>query len=273
MNEVIMLILAGCSAGLIAGLFGVGGGVVMVPVLYSVLGLTADEQMNASLMHIALATSLATIFATAISSVLAHAKRGAVNWSWFKRMVPGLMLGAVAGSQVAHYLDTDSLRLVFGVFELLLGITMLRPKAAVSGQSMKPLATWVLATASFAIGKISAIAGIGGGTLSVPFLSKLGFKMQHAVATSAAFGIPIALFGAIGYVVAGWDVAGLPANSLGYINMPAMFALIIGSVFVAPLGARLAHAITAEKLRFMFAILLIVMGIKMLLGDFLFTLL
>lgn len=263
-------------AGFVAGLFGVGGGVVMVPILYWVLGSMTQVVPTNYVMHMALATSLATIFVTALSSVRAHHQRGAVQWYWVRCMAPGLVVGSLIGTQIANWLNTEILRTLFGVFEILLGLTMLRPKRGDAGPAdqasninVSPIVMVVLA--GF-IGKVSALAGIGGGTLSVPLLHKFGMRMQYAVATSAACGVPIALAATLGYIVSGQSVTELPEASIGYVYLPAMLTLIVGSVLVAPLGARLAHAISPGQLRFWFSILLIVMGINMLLGDFLSSL-
>ncbi len=247
----------GVFAGLLAGLFGVGGGLVIVPVLFWVFG----TQSFSNIMHLAVGTSLATIIVTGLSSVWAHHKRGAVDWQIVKALAPGLIIGSLLGAVVADQLPTHALQRVFGVFECLIGLQMLlatryQPHFAQPGTS-------VFVGAGVVIGLISALLGIGGGTLTVPFLIWVSVTMTMAVATSAACGIPIAAAGAVGFVVMGWNEATLPEYSTGYIYWPAFAGIAIISVLFAPLGARLAHQWPTDKLKKAFALLLFAVGLRM----------
>ena len=259
--DVLLYLLTGAFAGFSAGLFGIGGGLIIVPVLYFVFsaqGIAAD-----SVMHSALATSLASIVFTSVSSTLAHHKKHAVIWPLVWRLAPGIVTGAWLGGMAAARLDTAVLKPVFAVFELLVALHLLRRASPV--QQRTPLQNPVAVGGGLTIGFISAIVGIGGGTLTVPFLHWHNIAMRHAVATSAACGLPIALFGAAAYVVSGWQ-ANLPVPSLGYVNLPALGFIVITSYLCAPLGARLAHHLPEQRLKMAFALFLLALSMKMLLG-------
>lgn len=267
---IIALLAAGCVAGLIAGLFGVGGGVVMVPVLFTLFSLVGIPASHT--MQIALGTSLATIAITAISSARAHHQRGAVNWQIFWRMTPALALGALLGAQIADQISSNALKIAFILGEFAIAFVMWR--AANQAQHalrtqpalLKPPAVGI---AGLGVGCISALGGIGGGTLNVPYLSKGGLAMQSAVGTAAAMGFPIALFGAAGLIFAGLGNASLTDTSyIGYLHWPAWLSLVIGAVIVAPQGAKLAHALPASTLKRYFAIFLVCMGIWMSIAEF-----
>lgn len=260
MNEWLAYTLLGAFAGVLAGLFGVGGGLVIVPVL-AWLFLHAGIE-PAVIMHLAVGTSLATIVFTSISSVYAHHRRGAVQWRAFAQLSPGIVIGAWLGAVIADSLPSGNLRVIFGVFELLVATQMgfglkVSPHRTLPGNSGMALAGGV-------IGTISAIVGIGGGTMTVPFLQWCNVEMRKAVATSAACGLPIAVAGAMGFVVSGWDESGLPALSSGYLYWPALGGIVVASMLFAPLGARLAHSLPAAQLKRYFALFLAFLGIKML---------
>jgi hypothetical protein len=213
-------------------------------------------------MQIALGTSLATIILTAVSSVRAHHARRAVLWPVVARLTPGIMLGALLGAWVAHQLNGDALRVIFGVFALSVALQMaLGAKPAPQRQLPGAGGT---GAAGGAIGFASAIVGIGGGSLTVPFLIYCNVAMRHAVATSAAVGLPIALAGAAGFVWNGWGVAGRPEWSVGYVYVPALAGIASASILFAPLGARLAHTLPADRLKRVFALLLAALGLRML---------
>lgn len=256
----ITLLLLGAAAGLLAGLLGVGGGLVIVPVLAL---LFADHNF-AHAMHLAIGTSLATIIFTSISSVYAHHRRGAVLWQQFRRLTPGIVVGALIGSVIADLMAGDSLRLVFAIFELSVAAQMgfgLRPDAhrGIPGSG-------AMSTAGGLIGSVSAVVGIGGGTMTVPFLVWYNVKMQQAVATAAAVGLPIAVGGTAGFAWRGWGEVGLPEYSLGYIYLPALLGVVLTSVLFAPLGARIAHALPGVLLKRVFALFLTGLGLRMLFG-------
>ena len=251
----------GVVAGLAAGLLGVGGGLIIVPVLiyaFSGLGFSPDV-----LTHMAVGTSLATIIITSAGSVYQHHKKGAVLWPVLTWFALGLAAGALGGAKLADVINGRVLQMLFGGFAILIAIQMAvgaKPKASRELPG-KPGLTLVGAF----IGAISAIFGIGGGSLSVPFLTWCNVKMQQAVGTSSAGGMPIAIAGALGFVLTGWDEA-TPVYSVGYVYLPALVGIAVTSVLFAQIGAKLAHRLPAATLKKIFAGLLVVVGAKLLLG-------
>jgi uncharacterized protein len=262
MEALLVFAATGAIAGLLAGLFGVGGGLIMVPALAFVLpGLGVGP---AVVMQVAIGTSLAVISATSVSSTLAHHRRDGVLWPAFRLIAPGLAAGALAGALVAHWTPGQVLQRIVGTGAVLVSLQMaldLRPAAA--RDLPGPVG---LFGAGAVIGALSSLIGIGGGSLTVPFLSWRGVAMRQAVGTAAACGVPIAWAGAAGFVAAGWDVAGRPDYSLGYVSLGAFAGLAVASVLVAPLGARLAHRLPPRMLKRAFAALLLVIGLSLLLG-------
>ena len=249
----------GAVGGILAGLMGIGGGIVIVPALYF---LFAWQDFPAEhLMQLAVATSLATIIFTAIASTRAHHQRGAVDWPAVFGMGPGIVLGAVAGGLLARSVSSEWLRVLFGVFEIAVALQI--------GLGAKPAASRVLPgrvgklIAGAMIGSLSALLGIGGGTLTVPFLLWCNVTIHRAVATSAACGLPIALTGALTMMASGWGLSGLPDYSLGYVYWPAAVAIVVASFLAAPLGARLAHALPVMTLKRVIAVLLAIVGLRM----------
>lgn len=254
-------VLLGIVAGLTAGLFGIGGGLIIVPVLavlFSEQGFPAELVMVMSV-----ATSLATIIFTSLSSVLAHHRLGSVLWDKVFGLGPGIMAGAAVGAVVADYISADVLRFIFVIFLLYVGVQMafqLKPKAGEVKQS-KGLDFGVAGT----IGLMSSILGIGGGTLIVPFLVYCQYSMRNAVAIASACGLPIAVAGTVSYAVLGLNTFQLPEWSLGYIYIPSFLGIVLTSIYTAPIGAKLAHKLPAEKLKRYFSLLLFVMAAKLML--------
>ncbi len=253
--------LAACGlfSGLVAGLFGIGGGAVIVPVLYflfSGLGYDATAQ------HVAVATSLATIVLTSARSVMAHNKRGAVDWGIIRTWSPWIVLGAGMGMLAASQISGTALTLLFGIVAFLLAAQLFfgRPGWRL-GENMPVGIT--RAGLGTGIGGLSALMGIGGGTFGVSLMTVFGRPMHTAVATGAGFGISIGLPAALAAIPAGWDVAARPPFSLGYVNLPAFILISVFTVLMAPVGARLAHALDAERLKKLFAILLVVVAVRM----------
>lgn len=258
----LIYLITGVFAGLIAGMLGLGGGVVIVPILFiifSQLALAPDATMQ-----LAVGTSLATIVFTSISSALTHYKLGNVQVKTFATLTPGIIVGALIGAAVADSLPTDTLRRSFGLFEMLVALQI--------GLGLKPPARFRLPgqlgliLAGVMIGFISAIMGIGGGSLTVPFLIFCHVAMKQAVGTSSACGLPIAIAGVIGFVVMGLDRPDLPEWSLGYVYLPAAAGILITSVLFAPLGAKLADRLPVATLKRSFALVLGLIGLKMFLG-------
>lgn len=262
MDVILIYLLAGTFAGLIAGLFGVGGGLIIVPVLVFLFTRQGFDQEY--LVHLAVGTSLATIVFTSISSVYAHHRRGAVVWIVFWQLTPGIVIGALIGAVVADWMPSIVLRRFFAVFEWLVAIQLLlntqsKPSRRVPGRA------GLFGTGGL-IGVVSSIVGIGGGTMTVPFLVWCNVTMQKAVATSSACGLPIAIAGAIGFVFLGWETTGDMTWALGYLYLPAMLGIVAASVIFAPLGARLAHYLPADKLKRLFGIFLLILGSYMFLS-------
>lgn len=253
-------LITGAVAGLLAGLFGVGGGLVMVPIMALILNW--QQFPTEILMQVAIGTSLAVIALTSLSSTRAHHVRGGVDWPALRALVPGLLAGALLGAWTAHVLSGVVLARIVGFGALAVALKMwfeAEPRAL----ARLPGAAG-LAGAGGVIGWASALIGIGGGSLSVPFLRLCGMDMRRAVGTAAAAGIPIAWAGAAGFVWSGWGLEALPDGQFGYISLPGFAALAVASVLVAPLGARLAHALPQRVLQRAFALLLAVIGSTML---------
>ena len=258
----VLLVPVGAVAGFFAGLFGIGGGVVTVVVL--VVLLPRLGVASGSIMHVALGTSLAAIIMTSISSTLAHHRRGAVRWVVVAKLAPAVAAGALAGGVVAHHIPDRALRILFGVFLFWVAVRLWR-RAAQRVATRLP-DSGVLAGVGAGIGVLSAWTGIGGGSLSGPFLMSRGVPAAQAVATSAAVGFPLAMAGALGYVASGWGRAELPALSLGYVYWPGALVLGLAAMFIAPLGARLAHALPDRALKTAYAALLAVAALRVMLG-------
>ena len=262
MTEIILYLMTGAAAGLSAGLLGIGGGLIIVPILYFIF--SQQPVPPEHVMHMALATSLATIIVTSLSSARAHHKRGAVLWPIVFSLSPGIIIGAWVGAMLASALASDVLRPVFGVFELLVAIHLLVNYTP--GTHTTSISRVRSLTGGTVIGTISSIVGIGGGTLTVPFLLWHNISIRNAVASSAACGFPIAMAGTAAFIVSGWHTPGLPGYSLGYVNLSAFAMIIITSIITAPLGAGLAHRLPEKTLRILFALFLCALGIRMLLA-------
>lgn len=257
MNEVLLIYLGiGALAGVLAGLLGVGGGLVFVPALFYCFRLLGFDQTL--LLHLALGTSLASILFISISSIRAHHRRGAVLWPLVLRLAPGIMAGTLLGALAADQLSTLWLQRFFGLFAITVGLQMLLA-AQTSGHFELP-GRLGQSLAGAVIGLVSALVGIGGGSLTVPFLTTCRISIREAVATSSACGLPIALAGTAGYLWVGWGNPLLPPLSLGYIHWPA---LAVTGVLFAPLGAHLAHTLPTRLLKRFFGFLLLVLGLRM----------
>lgn len=260
LGEAAAYLLLGAVAGILAGLLGVGGGLIIVPVLAALfIAQGVDTQI---IMHLALGTSLASILITSISSVISHHKKRAVVWSQVFKLSLGILFGAWCGGLIAGLLSSEFLKPLFALFELLVAAYMLygyRPEAPQKAPSLLNFNI-----SGSLIGFISSLVGIGGGTMSVPWLMWHGSSIHKAIATSAAIGFPIALSGSISYLYTGWQHTHLPEYSIGYIYLPALLGIAISSVIFAPLGAALAHRLDVQKLKKIFACLLIALAIYLL---------
>lgn len=261
-SELLTYLLTGAVAGLMAGLLGIGGGLVIVPAL--ALLFASQGFAGATLMHYAVGTSLATIVLTSVSSLLAHHRRGSVLWHAVRGMVPGIVIGALAGAWLAKQVSSSGLALFFGMFEILVALQLLVGRQPAAHRSLPGPAA--LAVAGSLIGAVSAVLGIGGGTLTVPFLLWNRVDIRAAVGTAAACGLPIALAGAAGFVITGPGVAAQPDWSSGFVYWPAVAGIVLASVPLAPLGARLAHYLPRQVLQRAFAVFLVLVGMKMIGG-------
>ncbi len=261
MEHLFLFLLLGFSAGILAGLFGVGGGLIVVAALAVIapkIGVPATH-----VMHVALATALAGIVFTSLSSGYAHSRRGAVLWPTVRAMLPGLLLGAALGAWLASLVQSDWLKMGVGVFCLLAAWQMWRPRNFNPNAHDAPQGR-IVRLAGFVIGTIAAMVGIGGGSLTVPFLIRQHAEPVRAVATSAVCGFPIALASAIAYAFVGRNVSGLPEHTWGFVYLPAALCIAGTSVIAAPFGARLAHSIGGLALKRAFAVFLILIGFTLL---------
>lgn len=273
---ILYYLVAGAFAGILAGLFGIGGGMIIVPALIYIF--TKQGLPEAALTHIGIGTSLATIIVTSISSLRAHNSRGAVNWNVWKRMAPGLVAGSLIGAGITSFINGNSLQVIIGIGAFLVGLKMLFMKnktLEVNDFSKLPSPIGQTGLGGF-IGLVSAIFGIGGGTLTVPLLSNYGLKIQNAVGTSAACGLPIASAGAIGFLFFGQFInadikESLPNGILGFVHIYAFICVSLASFFTARIGAKIAHKLPAATLKKAFAILLLIVGVKLILASNIFT--
>lgn len=256
-----MMLVTGAIGGILAGLLGVGGGIVIVPVLELVL--TALGIDAAVRMHVTVATSLATIIPTSISSSRSHHAKGAVDLAQFRHWGVAVFLGAIVGVLLASEVSGTVLSAVFGVVALIVAIKMLLPlegrhiaeqlPGGAAGQAL-PLT----------IGTVSSMMGIGGGTLSVPIMTLFNFPIHRAVGTASLFGLLISVPATIGFIIAGWGRQGLPPGSLGYVNLIGFAIIAPVSYFAAPWGAKLAHSLSKRQLGVMFGVFLSIVAVRML---------
>lgn len=251
-------------AGFLAGLLGVGGGLIIVPSLIFLFNSQHFPQTH--LLHLALGTSLASIMFISVSSLRAHHAHGAVNWNIVRRIAPGIVVGTLLGSGLAAQLSSSFLALFFAVFvsfaatQILLDIKP-KPSRQLPGRA----GTFLV---GIIIGIIFSLVGGGGAILSVPFMLYCNIKTHDAIGTSAAIGFPIAISGAAGYILTGLAQENLPPLSLGFIYLPALLGLMVTSVFTAPFGAKLTHRMPVERLKKVFAVFLYIIAAKMLAGLF-----
>lgn len=267
MEWVLAYLLLGALAGLFGGMFGIGGGTLLVPVLF----LLFEQQgfHNAHLLHLALGTSMAIIIFTALASLWKHHQHHAVNWRVVRLITPGILLGTLLGALFATSIAPRALAIFFALFVLFAAMQILfniRPQAT----RQLPGITGLTLTGAFT-GWLSSLVSIGGGTIIVPFLLWCNVPLRKAIGTSAAIGFPVAVGGTIGYVIAGLSVQNLPLSSLGFVYWPALMWVALASVFTAPLGAKITHRMEIALLRKLFAILLMVLAGKMLIKIFAMT--
>jgi uncharacterized protein len=255
----LVFLLLGAYVGFLAGLLGIGGGFTIVPVLMEVFahrGVAIADQLP-----LAIGTSAASIVFTAFASVHAHHKRGAVVWPIVVAMAPGLVVGSLIGPQIASALPMRVLSAIFGAFTLFTAMRMVWAKPAEATRELPGKAA--LFGVGGVIGLLAGMVGTGGAFLAVPFMTRCNVKVHNAVATSAAIGWPIAVASALGFMYAGRHAADLPAHSIGYVYLPALGGIVIMSMLLAPVGARVAHATSVAGLRKAFALMLTLLGLWM----------
>jgi uncharacterized membrane protein YfcA len=253
---ILELALLGSATGFLAGLLGIGGGMLMVPFMTIIL--TAKGFPGEYTVKMAVATSLATICFTSLSSVRAHARRGAVLWPIVRVLAPGILLGSLAGAQLAAALPGKALSTLFAIFVAFSATQMFLDRKP------KPSRTMPGALGTFGmgglIGLLSSLVGAGGAFVSVPFMTWCNVKIHDAVGTSAALGFPIALAGTLGYLWAGRDLPQMPAGSVGYLYLPGLAVISLASISTAPVGARTAHRMDIRPLRKIFALVLYILA-------------
>ncbi len=268
----LIYLLLGAIVGFFAGLLGIGGGLIIVPALSFIF--TAQAFPSERILHLALGTAMATIIFTSAASLYTHNKHAAVNWKIFKYMTPGIVVGTLSGAALAGTLSSMILRIIFILFIFYAATKMLlkliskskpEPKTHLKDHANLPVKLKFV-TAGGLIGAVSSLVAIGGGLLTVPFLTTCNIKLQHAIGTAAAIGFPIAVAGTTGYILNGYmQLQSLPAYSLGYVYLPALGWLVPASIISAPLGARITHSTHTVTLGKIFIVLLYCLGGKMLL--------
>ncbi len=257
---IIVLLVLGAAVGFTAGLLGIGGGMLLVP--FITLLLTAKKFPEELVVHMAIATSLATIMFTSISSVRAHHQRGAVSWHIVKLLAPGILIGSWLGPWIGKQMDSSALALFFAVFVAFSATQMLLDRKPAASREL-PNVPGMLG-AGGVIGVLAGLVGAGGGFVSVPFMTWCNVKIHNAVATSAALGFPIALAGTLSNIYYGMSMPNLPSGSLGFIYLPALLTVSLTSVTTAPLGAKTAHKLPVKSLRKVFGFTLYALAAYML---------
>lgn len=261
LDWVLAYLALGAVAGVFAGMLGIGGGVTLVPSLALMFAAQAAFPPD-EVLHMALGTSMASIIFTSIASLRTHHRHGAVRWAVFRHITPGILIGTTVGTFIAGLVPVRPLAIFFAVFVCFVAVQM--------ALNLKPKPTRELpgaggvASVGVGIGILSSLVAIGGGSLTVPYLTWCNVKVHHAIGTSAAVGLPIAIGGTLGYIYNGWGNPALPGGSAGFVFLPALLPLVIGSMSSAPFGARLAHRLPVATLKRLFAGLLIVLAGKML---------
>lgn len=259
MEWALAYLLLGAITGFLAGLFGVGGGLVLVPVLL----LLFDAQHFSATMHMALGTSMATILFTSIASARKHHQHGAVNWQAVRRITPGILIGTALGTLSAAAVSPLALGIFFALFVYFAAAQILLDVKPKPTRELPGIAG-MSAVGTFT-GWISSLVSIGGGTVVVPFLVWCNLPLRNAIGTSAAVGFPVAVGGTLGYIATGMSTHSLPAPNLGFVYLPALLWVATASLLTAPLGARAAHRMQVGLLRKLFAVLLVVLATKLLL--------
>ena len=262
MNIVWLYLFSGAFAGIISGMLGVGGGIVLVPILIFIFGVLAIPVGIAA--HMAIGTSLSTIIFTSMSAIYAQHRRKAIDWNLTRKLAPATILGSLVSGYLAGLIPGLALKAIFGVFLVAAALQMFfewrpSPHRTLPG----PLALLGIGTG---IGALSAMLGIGGGTLTVPFFNWCNVDLRRAIATSTTLGFGLAIFGTIGFIVSGFQRPGLPSASFGYVSLPAMLGIASTAVLFAPFGVHLSYRLPVRRLKRIFALLLLCLAFNMLLN-------
>jgi uncharacterized membrane protein YfcA len=253
-------LLLGSFVGFMAGLLGLGGGGIMVPMLTSMFLLQGMAIEH--VVHLALGTSMASMIVTSFASLRAHHSRGAVLWVVVKKMAGGIVLGTFLATFIASYMSSMYLAIFFAVFMAFVSLQMFLNKRPKPSRELP--GSGGLFTAGTGIGVISALVAIGGGSLTIPYLAWHNVDIKKTIGTSAAIGLPIAVAGTLGYLINGWDNSSIETLTLGFVSLPAVLFMSVTSFFMAPVGAKLTHRLPINILRKTFAVLLVLLSIKML---------
>ncbi len=255
-----LYLVLGAIAGYLAGMFGIGGGIILMPAL--LFAFDAQHFPPLHTLHLALGTSMAGILFTSMSSMRKHHQHGAVNWRVVRHITPGILLGTAIGAVFATSISPHYLGIFFALFVYFVAVQILIDAKPQASRQLPGAAGTTLT--GVLTGWLSSMVSIGGGTVVVPFLVWCNVSLRHAIGTSAAIGFPVAVGGTIGYVVTGMRVHTLPDLSLGFVYLPALLWVALGSVITAPFGAKATHSMQIGSLRKFFALLLIVLASKML---------
>ena len=259
---ILLFLLLGCVVGFMAGLLGIGGGGIMVPVLTSMFLLRGVPVEN--VVHLALGTSMAAIIITSISSLRAHHLKGGVIWAVVRSMAPGIIVGTFLATLFVSQISSIYLAIFFSMFMAYVAIQMFRNKTPKPDRSLS--GNTELLFVGSGIGAISAIVSIGGGSLTVPYLIRQNIDIKKAIGTSAAIGLPISIAGTLGYVINGWQSYSMGSYTFGYVYLPVVLLISLASFITAPYGAKLAHKLNVATLKKVFSLLLIILSIKMLIS-------
>ena len=258
--EILVFLLVGIFAGTLAGMFGIGGGVIIVPALIAIFSyLEFHENI---IVHLAIGTSLASIFFTGLASAYSHNNKKGIIWEAFYPLAIGIFVGAIGGAIIANNISGNTLRSIVGIFLLILAIQLIINRKLKEYKNNEYYLLSILSGSG--IGAASAIVGIGGGSFSVPYLRTFGYEMKLCIGTSAACGVPIALFGSLGYLFTGFDKINLPEMSIGYIYIPAVLGIAVTSILSANIGVRITHALSDMTLKILFSVFLMVGALYML---------
>lgn len=258
-QTILILLALGSFVGVAAGMFGIGGGGMLVPILTSIF--IAIQMPQEIVVHVALGTSMCTIIITTFSSFRSQHKKGYVRWDMFVQIAPGVLIGTFLGTFIASKLNSLPLAIIFAVFMFFLSLQMFFSKP--TKEIEKLFSSTIQFLVGCFIGGISSLMSIGGGGLTVPYLSSQGIDIKKAIGTSSSIGFPLAISGTIGYIINGWNLTSFDELYLGYIYLPAVFCVAFTSYFSAPLGVKLVHKIPSQKVKKLFAILPFFLSIKM----------